>query len=165
MPSSSTQAQPQTLKVGDKAPAFSLKNTEGKTVKLSDYKGKKVVLYFYPRDMTPGCTKEACGFRDDYAELRQRGVEVIGVSADNQASHQKFTAAYSLPFTLLSDPDHTMMEKYGAWGEKNMYGKKTMGVLRSTFIIDEQGRIAHIFKKVDTAKHSQDVIAVLDQME
>jgi len=152
------------LKVGDKAPAFSLKNTDGKVVKLSDYQGKKLVLYFYPKDMTPGCTKEACGFRDDHTELKRRGVEVAGVSADNQALHQKFTDTYSLPFTLLSDPNHETMEKYGAWGEKNMYGKKVTGVLRSTVLIDEKGRIAHIFRKVKTDTHSRDVIAVLDKM-
>ena len=152
------------LKVGDKAPSFSLKNTDGKVVKLSDYKGKKLVLYFYPKDMTPGCTKEACGFRDDHAELKRRGVEVVGVSADNQALHQKFTDTYSLPFTLLSDPDHETMEKYGAWGEKNMYGKKVTGVLRSTVLIDEQGRVAHVFRKVKTDSHSRDVIAVLDKL-
>jgi thioredoxin-dependent peroxiredoxin len=152
------------LKVGDKAPAFSLKNTEGKTVKLSDYTGKKVVLYFYPKDDTPGCTKEACGFRDDFAQLKKRGVEVLGVSGDDQKSHQKFTDKYSLPFTLLSDPDHEMMEKYGAWGEKNMYGKKSMGVLRITYIIDEEGKIAHLFKKVKTDTHSQDVLKVIDAM-
>ncbi len=159
------QAENRELKVGDKALAFSLKNTEGKTVKLADYKGKKVVLYFYPRDLTPGCTKEACGFRDDYAQLKKRGVEVLGVSGDDQKAHQKFTAAYALPFTLLSDPDHTMMAKYNAWGEKNLYGKKVMGVLRSTFIIDEQGKIAHIFKKVKTETHSKDVLKVIDQMK
>jgi peroxiredoxin Q/BCP len=165
MPTSArAQAEARPLKVGDKAPAFSLKNTNGQTVRLSDFKGKKLVLYFYPRDMTPGCTKEACGFRDDYAELHRRGVEIAGVSGDDQASHQQFTATYSLPFTLLSDPDHKVMKKYGAWGEKNMYGKKVTGVLRSTFIIDEQGRIAHIFRKVDTARHSRDVIAALNQM-
>jgi thioredoxin-dependent peroxiredoxin len=152
------------LKVGDKAPAFSLKNTEGKTVKLSDFKGKKVVLYFYPKDNTPGCTKEACGFRDDFAQLKKRGVEVLGVSGDDQNSHQKFTEKFSLPFTLLSDPDHEMMEKYGAWGEKNMYGKKSMGVLRITYIIDEEGKIAHLFKKVKTDTHSQDVLKVIDAM-
>jgi peroxiredoxin Q/BCP len=152
------------LKVGAKAPAFSLKNTEGKTVKLSDYQGKKLVLYFYPKDMTPGCTKEACGFRDDYAQLRKRGVEVVGVSGDDQKLHEKFTEKYSLPFTLLSDPDHEMMEKYGAWGEKSMYGKKYMGVLRITYIIDEEGKIAHVFKKVKTDSHSQDVIKVLDEL-
>ena len=152
------------LKVGDKAPSFSLKNTDGKVVKLSDYKGKKLVLYFYPKDMTPGCTKEACGFRDDHTELKRRGVEVVGVSADNQALHQKFTDTYSLPFTLLSDPNHETMETYGAWGEKNMYGKKVTGVLRSTVLIDEDGRIAHVFRKVKTDTHSRDVIAVLDKM-
>jgi thioredoxin-dependent peroxiredoxin len=152
------------LKVGDKAPAFSLKNTEGKTVKLSDFKGKKVVLYFYPKDNTPGCTKEACGFRDDFAQLKKRGVEVLGVSGDDQNSHQKFTEKYSLPFTLLSDPDHEMMQTYGAWGEKNMYGKKSMGVLRITYVIDEEGKIAHLFKKVKTDTHSQDVLKVIDAM-
>lgn len=150
------------LRVGDRAPAFSLKNTAGKTVKLADFKGKKVVLYFYPRDMTPGCTKEACAFRDDYAELQRRGVEVLGVSADDQAAHQKFTAQYALPFTLLSDPDHTMIEKYGAWGEKNMYGKKFMGIKRMTYLIDEDGRIAHVFSKVQPVTHSQDVLKVID---
>ncbi|HKX31785.1 MAG TPA: thioredoxin-dependent thiol peroxidase [Blastocatellia bacterium] len=152
------------LKVGAKAPAFSLKNTEGKTVKLSDYKGRKLVLYFYPKDNTPGCTKEACGFRDDIAQLRKRGVEVVGVSGDDQQSHEKFTEKFSLPFTLLSDPDHEMMEKYGAWGEKNNYGKKYMGVIRITYLIDEEGKVAHIFKKVKTDTHSQDVLKVIDEM-
>jgi peroxiredoxin Q/BCP len=164
MPAKQNEGEKQGLKVGDKAPAFSLKNTEGKTVKLSDFKGRKLALYFYPRDMTPGCTKEACGFRDDYAELTKKGVEVVGVSGDDQALHQKFTTAYSLPFTLLSDPTHEVMEKYGAWGEKNMYGKKIVGVLRSTFIIDEEGRIAHIFRKVKTDTHSRDVIAMIDRL-
>ena len=159
-----SEANAKGLMVGDKAPAFSLKNTEGKTVKLSDFKGKKVVLYFYPKDNTPGCTKEACGFRDDFAQLKKRGVEVLGVSGDDQNSHQKFTEKFSLPFTLLSDPDHEMMEKYGAWGEKNMYGKKSMGVLRITYIIDEEGKIAHLFKKVKTDTHSQDVLKVIDAM-
>jgi peroxiredoxin Q/BCP len=153
-----------TLKAGDKAPAFSLKNTEGKTVKLSDFKGQKVVLYFYPKDDTPGCTKEACAFRDDYAELQKRGVVVLGVSADDQQSHQKFTQKYSLPFTLLSDPDHAMMEQYQAWVEKNMYGKKYMGVARITYIINEVGKIVHLFGKVKPETHSQDVLQVLDRL-
>jgi peroxiredoxin Q/BCP len=152
------------LKVGAKAPTFSLKNTEGQTVKLSDFKGKKVVLYFYPKDMTPGCTVEACGFRDDYAPLKKRGVEVLGVSGDGQASHQKFTEKYSLPFPLLSDPTHEVMETYGAWGEKSMYGRKFMGVLRITYIIDEEGKVAQAFGKVKTATHSKDVIAAIDAM-
>ncbi len=159
-----TAKESKLLNVGAKAPAFSLKNTEGKTVKLSDLKGKKVVLYFYPKDMTPGCTVEACGFRDDYAQLKKRGVEVIGVSGDDQKSHQKFTEKYSLPFTLLSDPTHEMMEKYGAWGEKSLYGRKFMGVLRITYIIDEEGRIAHAFGKVKTDTHSKDVISAIDSM-
>jgi thioredoxin-dependent peroxiredoxin len=158
------KANTKELKVGDKAPAFSLKNTEGKAVKLSDFKGQKIVLYFYPKDDTPGCTKEACAFRDDYAQLQKRGVVVLGVSADDQKSHQKFTQKYSLPFTLLSDPDHTMMEKYNAWVEKNMYGKKYMGVARITYIINEDGKIAHIFAKVKPETHSQDVLQVIDRL-
>jgi peroxiredoxin Q/BCP len=152
------------LKVGDKAPAFSLKNTEGKTVRLADFKGKRLVIYFYPKDATPGCTVEACAFRDDYADLQQYGVEVVGVSADDQKSHQKFTEKHSLPFALLSDPDHTMIEKYGAWGEKSLYGRKFMGILRMTYIIDEEGRIAYIFKKVKPETHSQDVLKVIDAL-
>jgi peroxiredoxin Q/BCP len=152
------------LSVGKKAPAFNLKDAEGNTVKLSDFKGKKLVIYFYPRDMTPGCTKEACSFRDDWAEIKKRGVQVVGVSADNQASHQKFIEKYALPFPLLSDPDHSMMESYGAWGEKSMYGKKFMGILRITYVIDEAGKIAHIFKKVKTDIHSQEVLKVIDAM-
>lgn len=152
------------LKVGAKAPAFSLKSADGSTVKLSDFKGKRVVLYFYPKDMTPGCTTEACGFRDDYAPLKQRGVRVLGVSGDDEASHHKFTEKYSLPFPLLSDPSHEMMEKYGVWGEKSMYGRKYMGVLRVTYLIDEEGRIARVFDKVKTATHSKDVIAAVDAM-
>lgn len=160
-PKAEAEKESKLLKVGAKAPAFRLSNTEGKTVKLSDLKGKKVVLYFYPKDMTPGCTVEACGFRDDFAQLKKRGVEVLGVSGDDQKSHQKFTEKYSLPFTLLSDPTHEMMEKYGAWGEKSLYGRKYMGVLRITYVIDEEGRIAHVFSKVNTATHSKDVMAVL----
>lgn len=152
------------LKVGSKAPAFSLKNTDGQTVKLSDFKGQKVVLYFYPKDDTPGCTKEACSFRDNYAELQKRGVVVLGVSADDQKAHQKFTAKYGLPFTLLSDPEHTMLEKYNAWVEKSMYGRTYMGIARITYIINEDGKIAHIFSKVKPETHSQDVLAVIDQM-
>lgn len=155
---------PSTLKVGQKAPAFSLKNSDGKTVKLSDFKGKKVVLYFYPRDMTPGCTTEACNFRDDYSALRKKGVEVIGVSADDVASHKKFADKYSLPFTLVSDPEHAMIEKYGAWAEKSMYGKKYWGVARITYLIDEEGKIAHVFPKVKPDTHSQEIIGILDSL-
>ena len=158
-------AEKKELKVGDKAPAFSLKNTDGKTVKLSDFKGKKLVLYFYPKDLTPGCTKEACSFRDEYATLKKRGIEVAGVSADEPGLHQKFTEKYSLPFTLLSDPDHAMIEKYGAWGEKNMYGKKYMGIMRYTYIIDEEGRIAHIFHKVKPDTHAADVLKAIEELK
>src|SRR2546421_3355319 len=111
------------LSVGDKAPQFTLNDADGNKVKLSDFKGKKVVLYFYPKDLTPGCTKEACSFRDDYAQLQKRGVVVLGVSADDQAAHQKFTEKYALPFALLSDPEHTMIEKYGAWAKRASMAK------------------------------------------
>ncbi|QQS46739.1 MAG: thioredoxin-dependent thiol peroxidase [Acidobacteriota bacterium] len=151
----------QTLKIGSKAPAFSLKDADGRTVKLSDFKGRKVVIYFYPKDMTPGCTKEACAFRDDYAELKKRNVEVLGVSADDQKSHRKFADKYSLPFPLLSDPDHSMIEKYGAWGEKSLYGKKYMGIIRMTYIIDEEGKVAHVFSKVKPETHSQEVLELV----
>ncbi len=153
-----------TLAVGAKAPAFSLKDTTGATVKLSDFKGQKIVLYFYPKDDTPGCTKEACGFRDEFAQLKKRGAVVLGVSADNQKAHQKFTEKYSLPFTLLSDPEHEMIEKYGAWVEKSMYGRKYMGIARITYIIDEAGKIAHVFGKVKPDTHAQEVISALDAM-
>ena len=153
---------PSTLKVGQKAPAFSLKNSDGKTVKLSDFKGKKVVLYFYPRDMTPGCTTEACNFRDDYSALQKKGVEVIGVSADDVASHKKFADKYSLPFTLVSDPEHAMIEKYGAWAEKSMYGKKYWGVARITYLIDEEGKIAHVFPKVKPDGHSREILELVE---
>ena len=153
---------PTTLKVGQKAPAFSLKNSDGKTVKLSDFKGKKVVLYFYPRDMTPGCTTEACNFRDDYSALQKKGIEVIGVSADDVASHKKFADKYSLPFTLVSDPEHAMIEKYGAWAEKSMYGKKYWGVARITYLIDEEGKIAHVFPKVKPDGHSREILELVE---
>ena len=153
---------PSTLKVGQKAPAFSLKNSDGKTVKLSDFKGQKVVLYFYPRDMTPGCTTEACNFRDDYSALQKKGVEVIGVSADDVASHKKFADKYSLPFTLVSDPEHAMIEKYGAWAEKSMYGKKYWGVARITYLIDEEGKIAHVFPKVKPDGHSREILELVE---
>ena len=151
-----------TIPVGKKAPAFSLKNGAGKTVKLSDFKGRKVVIYFYPKDLTPGCTTEACAFRDDYAELQARGVEVLGVSADDVASHLKFSEKYNLPFQLLSDPDHTMIEKYGAWGEKSMYGKKYWGVVRMTYIINEEGLVSHVFPKVKPDGHSREIMAALE---
>jgi peroxiredoxin Q/BCP len=152
------------ISVGDQAPAFNLKNAEGQTVRLADFKGKKIVLYFYPKDMTPGCTKEACGFQTDLEPIAAENTVVIGVSTDDETSHQKFAAKYGLQFPLLSDPDHAVADSYGVWQEKNNYGKKYWGIKRTTFLIDEQGKIAHIFKKVDTARHSQDVLAALEKL-
>ncbi len=149
------------LKEGDLAPDFTLQSDQGEPVTLSDMRGKKVVLYFYPRDNTSGCTAEACSFRDDYAQFVMKGAVVIGVSPDTVASHDKFKAKLSLPFYLLSDPEHKVLEMYGAWGAKSMYGKKFMGVIRSTFVIDEQGVIIKAFPKVKVAGHAQEVLAYL----
>jgi peroxiredoxin Q/BCP len=150
--------------VGEKAPSFNALDADGKKVKLSDFKGKKVVLYFYPRDLTPGCTKEACGFRDDLPKFDSKDVAILGVSSDDEASHRRFRETHDLNFTLLSDPQHELAETYGVWQEKNMYGRKSWGIKRTTFIIDEKGRIAHVFGKVDTANHSKDVLKVLDKL-
>ncbi len=133
----------------------------GKQVTLSDFAGKKVVLYFYPKDDTPGCTTEACGFRDAHDRIAAKNAVVLGVSPDPAKSHEAFIAKFGLPFTLLSDGDHKVAETYGAWGEKNMYGKKTMGILRSTVLIDEQGRILKVFRKVKPADHAEEVLAAL----
>ena len=149
------------LSEGDLAPDFTLESDQGETVSLSDFRGRKVVLYFYPKDDTAGCTKEACSFRDSHEQFLAKGAVVIGVSPDGAASHQKFRAKFSLPFYLLSDPEHTVLEAYGAWGEKKMYGKTYMGVLRSTFVIDEEGTLVKVFKKVKVAQHADDVFAVL----
>lgn len=144
-----------------KAPAFSLAGSDGKTHTLSEYKGRTVVLYFYPKDDTPGCTKEACSFRDDYSLFTLKGAVVIGVSPDDTKSHQKFRAKFGLPFYLLSDPDHKVASMYGAWGPKQMYGKTYEGILRSTFVIDEQGQLLKIFRNVKPEGHAQEVLAVL----
>ncbi len=146
-----------TLKQGDKAPAITAKNQNGETVKLSDFKGKKVILYFYPKDNTPGCTTEACNFRDNYQGLVKDGFEVLGVSVDSEQSHQKFISKFDLPFNLLADEDQKIVNDYGVWVEKNMYGKKYMGTARTTFVIDEQGVIQHIIKKVDNNNATQQV--------
>lgn len=146
------------LSAGDKAPEFSAKDQNGKTVSLKDFKGKKVVLYFYPKDFTPGCTTEACNLRDNYADLKDAGMEVIGVSPDEVESHKKFEEKHELPFILLADPNKKIIEKYGVWGEKNMYGKKSMGLFRTTFLIDEKGVIYKIFKKPKTAIHSEEIL-------
>ncbi len=149
------------LKQGDQAPKFTSKDQNGNSVSLDQFKGKKVVLYFYPKDNTPGCTAEACDFRDNYQGLAARGIEVLGVSVDDEKSHQKFITKFSLPFTLLADTDHAIVEAYGVWGEKNMYGKKYMGIHRTTFIIDEKGIISHIITKVDTKSPTEQVLQLL----
>jgi len=146
------------LKVGDKAPAFKGINEKGENVKLSDYKGKKLVLYFYPKDSTPGCTAEACDLRDNYSRFKAAGYEVLGVSPDGIKSHVKFIEKYELPFSLLADEDHKIAEEFGAWGEKSMYGKKYMGILRSTFVIDEKGKIEKVIEKVDTKAHTKQLL-------
>lgn len=146
-----------TLQTGDKAPAITAKNQQGEIVKLSDFKGKKVILYFYPKDNTPGCTTEACNFRDNYQSLLKDGFEVIGVSIDSEQSHQKFIAKFELPFTLLADDDQKIVNDYGVWVEKNMYGKKYMGTARTTFVIDENGIIQHIIKKVNNKNAAQQI--------
>jgi peroxiredoxin Q/BCP len=147
-----------TLKEGDKAPDFIAKDQNGKTVSLSDYKGKNVILYFYPKDDTPGCTAESCDFRDNYQSLLSKGYEVIGVSTDDEKSHKKFETKYSLPFTLIADNEKQIVEAYGVWVEKNMYGKQYMGTARTTFIIDGDGIIVHLINKVDTKNSSQQVL-------
>jgi len=151
------------IEEGKKAPAFALEDQDGKTHKLADYAGKDVILYFYPRDDTPGCTKEACGFRDLHKQLAKRGVVVLGVSPDKAAAHTKFIAKYELPFTLLSDPDKAVMTKYGAFGEKMMYGKKTMGVIRSTVWIGPDGKVVKHWARVPKAdQHPAKVLEALD---
>jgi peroxiredoxin Q/BCP len=150
-----------TLKEGDKAPDFTAKDQNGKTVSLSDFKGKNVILYFYPKDDTPGCTAEACSFRDNYQSMLSKGFEVIGVSTDNEKSHKKFETKYKLPFTLIADNDKSIVEAYGVWGEKQMFGRKYMGTLRKTFLINANGVIDKIIEKVDTENSSQQVIDLL----
>ena len=150
------------LEEGKKAPAFTLRDEAGKSVSLGDYAGKDVVVYFYPKDDTPGCTKEACGFRDAWKELQALGVAVLGVSPDGAMSHQRFASKYKLPFPLLSDPAKAVMEKYGAWGEKTMYGKKVIGVIRSTVWIGPDGKVKKHWKRVAKAEaHPEEVLEAL----
>ncbi|MBN2742584.1 peroxiredoxin Q/BCP [Breznakibacter xylanolyticus] len=145
------------LKEGDQAPQFTGKNQHGEIITLSDFKGKKLILYFYPKDNTPGCTAEACNLNDNFDDLNQKGFHVIGVSPDSETSHQKFIAKYGLRFSLIADTDKHILKLYGAWGEKKMYGKVSEGVLRSTFIINESGEIEKIIRKVDTKEHTQQI--------
>ncbi len=149
------------LKAGDVAPEFELQSDSGDTVRLSDLRGKKVILYFYPKDDTPGCTTQACEFRDRMPDIEREGALILGISPDNVRSHQKFKSKYELPFTLLADPDHAVAESYGAWGEKKMYGKVYEGILRTTYLIDEQGKIEQVFEKVKPKGHSQQVLSAL----
>ena len=143
---------------GMKAPAFKGKDQNGDTVSLSDFKGKKVVLYFYPEDDTPTCTIEACNLRDNYGLLKKEGFEVIGVSPDNSSSHKKFEKKFGLPFTLVADPEHTIIDKYGVWGEKQLYGRKYMGLHRTTFIIDEKGIVRKVYTKPRSKQHAEDIV-------
>lgn len=147
-----------TLKAGDKAPEFEGKDQHGNLVKSSDLRGKKIVLYFYPKDNTPGCTAQSCNLRDNYEELQKQGYEVLGVSQDSEASHQKFIAKHELPFTLLVDTDHTIHNLFGTWGEKKMYGKTYMGTLRTTFVIDEEGTLTEVIEKVKTKDHTAQIL-------
>ena len=151
------------LETGIKAPDFTLPDKDGNTVSLSDFTGRKVVLYFYPKDNTPGCTKQACAFAASYEGFKAKNVAVIGVSKDSVASHQKFAAKYDLPFLLLSDPELQAIQAYGVWQEKKLYGKVSMGVVRSTYLIDEQGVIARVMPKVKPDTNAADILAALEQ--
>lgn len=146
------------IKVGDKAPDFSVNDQDGKAVKLSELRGKKVVLYFYPRDMTPGCTSEACNLRDNYKSMQKKGYEILGVSTDSEKSHRKFIEKEKLPFRLLADTEKSIHNAYGTWVEKSMYGRKYMGTARITFVIDEKGVIQDIIDKVDTKNHVDQIL-------
>jgi thioredoxin-dependent peroxiredoxin len=153
------------LTEGMKAPAFTTKDQDGNTVSLKDFAGKKVVLYFYPEDDTPTCTVEACNLRDNFSSLKKEGITVLGVSPDDEAKHKKFEEKYNLPFTLLADPKMKIIEKYGVWGEKNLYGRKYMGLHRTTFLIDEKGVIRKVFKKPRSKMHSEEILKAWREMK
>ena len=153
------------LEIGTKAPDFTLPNQDGKEVSLSDFLGKKVILYFYPRDNTPGCTKQACAFAQANEELEQLGAAVIGISKDSAASHRKFADKYELPFLLLSDPELKVIQQYGVWQKKKLYGKVSMGVVRSTYLIDEQGMIEKVMEKVKPDKNAPELLEYLTKAE
>lgn len=146
------------LKIGDKAPDFKGLNQNGEQVALSDYKGKKLVIYFYPKDLTPGCTAQACNLKENYDELKQKGFEILGVSADDEARHLKFIEKYELPFALLADTDHEVIKSFGVWGPKKFMGKEYEGIIRTTFVIDENGIIEHIIEKVKTKNHTEQIL-------
>ncbi|MBX3422722.1 MAG: thioredoxin-dependent thiol peroxidase [Pirellulaceae bacterium] len=153
------------IECGRPAPAFTLKDDRGQAVKLSDFKGHWVVLYFYPRDMTPGCTRQACAFRDSSAQLMEMGAVVLGVSTDDQASHAKFRDKYQLNFPLLVDAEHHVAELYGAWREKNLYGKKSLGIQRSTYLIAADGKVARLWKRVQVDGHDAQVLTALRELQ
>ena len=153
------------LKTGDKAPAFTGRDQQGSKVALSDYKGQKVVLYFYPEDDTPTCTVQACNFRDNFTTLKKEGFKIIGVSPDDEKKHSKFEQKYKLPFTLVADTDHKIIDKYGVWGEKLLYGRRYMGLHRTTFLIDEKGVIRKIFLKPRSKQHSEDIIKAWKEIQ
>jgi thioredoxin-dependent peroxiredoxin len=146
------------LSVGDPAPDFTTRDQNGSPIRLADYRGRRVVLYFYPKDDTSGCTAQACSLRDNYADLKQAGYEVLGVSIDPETAHQKFIKKYDLPFALIADTDKQVVEAYGVWAEKSMYGRKYMGTVRKTFLINEQGIITNIIEKVDTKNHAKQIL-------
>ncbi len=150
------------LEPGDKAPDFETTDQDGKPVSLKDFKGKKVVLYFYPKDDTPGCTKEACAFRDGFADYRKRGIEVLGVSADDEKSHKKFAKKFNLPFRLLADTERKIVKDYGAFGEKSLYGRLFKGIYRITYLIDEKGKIAAVWPKVKPDEHAHQILELVD---
>jgi len=146
---------------GKPAPDFELKSDSGETIRLSDFRGKPVVVYFYPKDDTPGCTAQACGIRDNFDAFGKRGAVVLGISPDDESSHVKFKEKYGLPFTLLADPDHEISERYGVWGERKLYGKTYMGVERSTFLVDSEGNVSHVMRRVKPDTHVDQVLAAL----
>ena len=151
------------LKERSAAPDFAAKDANGEIVRLKDLRGQKVVLYFYPRDDTPGCTKEACSFRDAFAQFKRRNIRILGVSVDSEASHSKFTAKYKLPFTLIADPDHAIADAYGVYGEKKFMGRTYLGVKRITYLIDEKGKIKKVFEKVKPEEHAQEVLDAFEE--
>lgn len=152
------------LKAGDTAPHFESTDQQGNTVSLSDFRGSWVILYFYPKDDTPGCTAEACNLRDNYQILNEKGFKIIGVSPDDEQSHKKFSGKYALPFPLLPDKTKKILKDYGAWGMKKMYGREYEGVLRMTFILDGDGKIVHVFDKVDTKNHTAQILKVIGEL-